>query len=162
MSAGLKKDVSWGAYQGTMDIISQRRQQLLDNLREMSGTIGNFVYSNLSYMVAGAMAEKVTGKSWETLMQENLFTPLGMTSAGFGPPGTTGQVDQPWGHTLNGDTWIPYQHDNPPDLGPAGTVHLTIEDWAKYLGQQFNTQTPQILDKWTFDHLATPNVGNYA
>lgn len=63
---------------------------MLDNLNTMRGRVGNFVYSNLGYMVAGAMAEKKTGKSWEALMQEKLFKPLGMTSAGFGFPGTRG------------------------------------------------------------------------
>ena len=55
-------------------------------------------YSNLGYMLAGLMAETVTGQSWEQLMRARLFRPLRMVTAGFGPPGTPGRVDQPWGH----------------------------------------------------------------
>ena len=39
------------------------------------------------------MGQKVTGKSWEDLMRAKIFHPLGMTMAGFGPPGK--QNDQP-------------------------------------------------------------------
>jgi CubicO group peptidase (beta-lactamase class C family) len=78
----------------------------------------------------------VTGKSWEDLMRDELFTPLGMTTAGFGPPGTAAAVDQPWGHHVVGATWMPIRPgpdaDNPAVIGPAGTVHCSLADWAKY------------------------------
>jgi CubicO group peptidase (beta-lactamase class C family) len=57
-----------------------------------------FAYSNVNFVAAGLMLEVVTGQSWETLVTERLFGPLGMTHAGFGSPGTAGQVDAPWGH----------------------------------------------------------------
>jgi len=44
-----------------------------------------FKYSNVGYSIAAAVEEKVTGKSWEDLMTNMLFKPLGMTTAGFGP-----------------------------------------------------------------------------
>ena len=36
--------------------------------------------------IAGHMAERATGKSWEDLMQAELFGPLGMREVGFGAP----------------------------------------------------------------------------
>ncbi len=90
------------------------------------------LYSNVGFIVAGHCAEQVTGKSWEDLLTERLFQPLGMRSAGFGVPGLPGRIDQPWGHFLNGDHVEPVQIDNPPVLGPAGTVHVTLRDWAKF------------------------------
>ncbi len=92
-----------------------------------------FSYSNLGYVVAGHIAEKVTGKTWQHLMRRRLFEPLGMTSAGFGPPGRNGDLDQPWGHVkvpLIG--WTPVQKDNPSWMGPAGTVHCSLADWATF------------------------------
>lgn len=44
-------------------------------------------------MIAGTMCEKKTNISWEDLMRAKIFTPLGMTSAGFGPPGDKNKVD---------------------------------------------------------------------
>ncbi|MEM7049687.1 MAG: serine hydrolase domain-containing protein [Acidobacteriota bacterium] len=93
-------------------------------------------YSNEGYIIAGAVAEAITGRPWEELLQERLFAPLGMTSAGFGPPGTVGAVDQPWGHRELFGIPLPVGPgpfaDNPPVLGPAGTVHATILDFLTW------------------------------
>src|SRR4029453_16894254 len=84
------------------------------------------------------MAERVTGQSWEALIQELLFQPLGITSAGFGGTGTPGQLDQPWPHRADG-TATPNNGpsvDNPPVMAAAGTVHSTLTDWARYIADQ--------------------------
>ena len=112
-------------------------------------------------MIAGSMAERVAGKSWEDLMQENLFQPLGMSSAGFGAPGSSGQVDQPWGHFKSDGDWVPVQTDNPEAIGPAGTVHSSFEDWAKFISLQLPMKETQILDRDALDFLASP-IGDYA
>ena len=39
---------------------------------------------------------------------------------------------QPWGHHLDGRDIKPTQRDNAPSMGPAGTVHCSISDWAKF------------------------------
>ncbi|MGD0615580.1 MAG: serine hydrolase domain-containing protein [Verrucomicrobiota bacterium] len=78
------------------------------------------IYSNQGYAILGAMLEKLTGTPWETLITERLFKPLHMDSAGFGPPGTTGAVDEPWGHTRRLTITVPSQEDNPPAIAPAG------------------------------------------
>ncbi len=91
-----------------------------------------YAYSNVGYVLAGLMAEHVSGQSWETLMNKRLFEPLGMTSAGFGSPGHPGKVDQPWGHRDSGGEVRPTQVDNAPVMGPAGTVHCSVPDWAKF------------------------------
>ena len=92
-----------------------------------------YEYSNVGYAIAGLTAEQATGKSWEELMQKGLFEPLAMKSAGFGPPGTKGKVDQPWGHAMNGGMLVARQSDNAAALGPAGTVHLSLADWGKFV-----------------------------
>jgi CubicO group peptidase (beta-lactamase class C family) len=98
---------------------------------------GTYVYSNAGYMIAGVALERITGKPWEQMLREDLFTPLGMESCGFGPPSTSGEVDQPWAHKVSGGVATPVapgpQADNPPSLGPAGTVHCALKDWGKFL-----------------------------
>ena len=114
------------------------RQLLAEPPRSEPGS--RFQYSNLGYMLAGLMAEAVTGESWEQLMQQRLFTPLQMRSAGFGAPGTPGQTDQPWGHRAGSAAgWIAEQADNPAVLGPAGTVHCTCGGLGALPGTSFGT-----------------------
>lgn len=102
--------------------------------RPPAGTPGTFAYGNANYIVAGAALEALTGQSWEAQMQAELFGSLGMTGAGFGPP--TG--DAPLGHhevagqlrSLAPET---PGADNPAALGPAGTVHAPLADYARFL-----------------------------
>jgi CubicO group peptidase (beta-lactamase class C family) len=105
-----------------------------------------FAYESAGYVILGAVVETVGGKPFETLMRERLFEPLGLTSAGFGPPGTPGEVDQPWGHgprwflymPVPGSSCVPYdpgaRHaDFPAAASPAGLVHLSLDDWARFV-----------------------------
>jgi len=94
---------------------------------------GAMVYSNAGFVVAGHVAEVVGRKRWEELIEELLFAPLGMTTAGFGAPGEPDELAAPRGH-LEGAVVEPGPgSDNPAFLGPAGTVHASLADWIKYL-----------------------------
>ena len=46
---------------------------------------GNWSYNNCDYIVAGALLEAVTGKSWKALVSERVATPLGVKSLGAFP-----------------------------------------------------------------------------
>ncbi len=97
----------------------------------------HWIYSDAGYAIAGAMMERATGKAWEALMRERLFVPLGLKSAGFGEPASPDHLDQPWGHTGEEAPYNPIppggpEADNPPAIGPAATVHMTISDFARY------------------------------
>ena len=152
---------NWWSHQ-EKEITSRRMALIKDNLYSASGIAqGTYHYSNLGFMIAGSMAEKVTGKSWEQLMEERIFDPLNMTSAGMGAPGSAGQTDQPWGHFRNGNSWQAAQFDNAEALGPAGRVYSSFEDWGKFIALQLPQATPKILNRSTLDFLIDP-VGDYA
>ena len=161
--AGLPKNaMDWNAHK--QKEIKERRLAILeDNLKSSAAyDIDEFHYSNLGYMIAACMAEQITGLSWEVLMKKRLFDPLGMSSAGFGAPNTPSQIDQPWGHekVWYRNKWKPDQSDNPEALGPAGRVHCTIEDWAKFLSLQL-TEENAILNKAYLNKLIEPVSSHY-
>jgi D-alanyl-D-alanine carboxypeptidase len=91
-----------------------------------------------------------------------LWQPLGITGAGFGGMGTTGQVDQPWGHwqdgTLAGNGPAA---DNAPCMGPAGTVHMPLADWALFIADQLRGAQgrPGLLRAESYHHLHQPPPG---
>jgi len=122
------------------------------------------IYSNQGYAIVGAMLEKLAGQPWETLITERLFKPLLMDSAGFGPPGTAGAVDQPWGHTRKSSVNIPAQADNPPAIAPAGRVHCSLDDLARFAIFHMQRSHPGgLLSRDSFDKLhAPPPGGDYA
>lgn len=96
---------------------------------------GRFVYSNLGTTAVGAAVERLTGLPFEVALEELVLAPLGITSAGIGAP-----LAGPWGHPAllaglgKGRPWDPSGvADNPPALSPAGTFHMTVQDWARFL-----------------------------
>ena len=96
-----------------------------------------FEYSNCGYVLAGAMVERVYGRSWEELVVDEVWRPLGMVRGGFGGMGKICQVDQPWGHLANGSVaGNGPAADNAHVLGPAGRAHMPLGDWARFVTDQ--------------------------
>ncbi len=119
-----------------------------------------FNYSNMGYVVAGAVLEALTQTSFETLLQRELFGPLELTSAGFGAPGTPGEVDEPWGHHPEPVEPGP-DTDLPLVLAPAGTVHMSVMDFAKHAAFHL-TEGPQLISRDTLELLHTPVGDSFA
>ena len=117
-------------------------------------------YANVGYSVAGAVLEQLTQTPFETLLERELFVLLGVTSAGFGAAGTPGQVDEPWGHDPEPVEPGP-EADNPIYMSPAGTVHMTITDFAKHAAFHL-TGEPPLLKRETLELLHTPILDDYA
>lgn len=138
--AGVPGDLSadglWGRLARIKDPVEGRRELLLGVLKHPPKTASGtaFEYSNGGYAIAGYMAEVARDMAWEELMQLRVFEPLGITTAGFGAPGKASEVDQPRGHTPVGIAIVPGPiADNPVAIGPAGTVHMSVPDWAKFI-----------------------------
>jgi CubicO group peptidase (beta-lactamase class C family) len=134
--AGLPHDTQWWRLPGRTTT-EQRQSALLELMTKSPltkpGTV--YAYSNAGYVIAGLMVEQLTRQPWEELIQERLFEPLTMMSAGFGPPGGPGRgrIDQPWGHLERAGKVESVRQDNAPCMGPAGTVHCSLPAWGKFV-----------------------------
>lgn len=127
-----------------------------------------FEYSNIGYVVAGVMLEAKFGMTWENLITKHLFEPLGLSTAGFGAPGHRGRTDQPLGHIkatrsearqecpIGGSTT-----DNPVVIGPAGRVHISLQDLLRYLSAHRDRSDYLTLETWHVLH-TPPFGGDYA
>lgn len=120
-----------------------------------TGPVGTFAYGNGNYIIVGAAIEALTGEAWETVMQRELFEPLGLASAGFGAP----KGESPWGHQGGVGVDPAGLADNPAALGPAGTVHMTLADYAAFIGAMMGGATDWLADD-TRRHLLTPAPGD--
>jgi D-alanyl-D-alanine carboxypeptidase len=100
-------------------------------------TPGRFLYSNLGYAIAGAAIDRLTDRPFEDALVEELLEPLGVTTAGFGPPprisGHRPRLQM--GSLLlgRGSPLDPSDRrgDNPVLITPAGRLHLSLPDWAR-------------------------------
>ena len=133
----------WTRMHGMPDLRAGRAQIVDSLLRDPPAQApGVFAYSNAGYVVLGAALELIEGCSWEEIMAARLFTPLGMATAGFGAPRRSNGEEALLGHTTLGwgccSGFIPMdpssaKADNPAVMGPAGTVHCSLEDWGRFL-----------------------------
>jgi D-alanyl-D-alanine carboxypeptidase len=128
------------------------------------GVGGKGLYSNGGYTIAGAIAERTTGESWESLVRTRVFKPLGLT--GTFAWSDSPDVNQPWGHYETHDGARPVDARDPGEripaiIWPAGSVELSLEDYARFL--QINLRglegrdTP-LLTAATIKHLHTSPV----
>ena len=92
-----------------------------------------FGYSNLMFLVAGEIIPRVTGTSWDEFIDQQLFTPLGMTRSNTSLRGleTTANVATP--HGLDHGKVVPIPHDNVDNIGPAGSINSSANDMAQWL-----------------------------
>ncbi len=139
------------------------REQRTDVAKVLLGSppslpVGAFEYANLNYVIAGAVIERVAKRPWEEAIAADLFRPAGMTRAGFGAP--TGAA--PWGHQDAEGRLSPVDPtaiaDNPPVLAPAGEVHASLDDYARFI-RLFLTNGGGVLKPETLNRLARPYTG---
>ena len=112
--------------------------------------------------------EALAGKPWERLIEERTFKPLGMDASGFGNAarGDKRNPTQPWPHK-NATTPVPpgLGDDNSWVIGPAGSVHCSLKDIARYIAMHSAREVgPVLKNKETFEflHTAIPDNGDYA
>ena len=109
-------------------------------------------YSNQNYAIAAVMLSRTTGVAWEELARTRIFSPLGMSSAGLGPAGADAASAEaarrhPWGHRGGGPDALTPAHpdatnpatDNPDAIAPAGKIHASIADWARFVAAHIDT-----------------------
>lgn len=106
------------------------RQRVLSGIWDSPVEPGEYRYSNIGYVLAGYIVETVTVMTWEDLVQQEIAKPLGLASLGFGASTEPGAA---WGHRNWFVITLPVSPtskgaDNPPWLGPAGTLHLNLAD----------------------------------
>jgi CubicO group peptidase (beta-lactamase class C family) len=162
--AGLPANVDWWRIDGTKKSLREQRHMVVEEVLKEApehppGT--KYQYSNVGFVVLGAVLEHKNGKPWEELIEKELFKPLGMTTAGIGPPGTPGKIDEPWGHVLKDGKPSPSQFDNAPLMGPAGRVHCSISDWGKFVALylQPDQEKHRILAPKIIEELTSPAEG---
>ncbi|MEO6334570.1 MAG: serine hydrolase [Pyrinomonadaceae bacterium] len=116
-----------------------------------------FSYNNSGYSLLGAIIEKVTGKSYETVLTEKILTPLGMTNTGYDhhatllPKRASGYQKTPAGYVNAAylDMTLPYS---------AGSIYSTVEDLYKWDQSLYEDK---ILSAESKKLMFTPGLSNY-
>ena len=164
MDANLDRAQMVAGWEDTADATEQRTQAVVSALSGPPRARGSFRYSNLGYIVVGAAIDRTSGMPFEDALSSEIFEPLGISTAGFGPPPDI------WGHKPKlqigsftagrgspADPGLP-RSDNPAVMTPAGRLHLTLADWAKFQ-RVFLNRGGDFLEPATIEHLLAIPAG---
>jgi D-alanyl-D-alanine carboxypeptidase len=109
-----------------------------------TGTRGSYEYSNNNYIILGLVIDAVAGVSAEQVIEDRLWKPFNMTTAGWGVNRETSatSVENPWPHLTNlstaetypyRQTWPVDLRDYAPYMNTAGRAHMSLADYDKWL-----------------------------
>lgn len=156
------------------------RNQLLRRVRHLElarDFRSRFLYSNLSYVVAAAILEQVTGENYEGFVTRRLLCPLGMSRTMYPPdislrkgisakggPVATGYKGRPLGRPVAWSKGWPADIDYPIILGPGSPCRgafssiLDMCRWMSFQMGQHGSAQGAIITGTSLAEIHTPHV----
>jgi len=140
-SAGFPEDNPWGDRQ-----LANTDEQLIDLYKKgisFSNDPGlEYEYSNLGFATLGYIIKKVSGKSYQEYITENILKPLGMTHTYYEYDKVPKELLAHGYRWLDGQ-WVeqPMLHDG--SYGAMGGMITTIEDFSKYVALHLDAWPPR-------------------
>ncbi len=92
-----------------------------------------FGYQNIMYLAAGQAIAAAAGKSWDDLVRERIFAPLGMGETNTSVRDLTGRPDVATPHREVDDTLRVISWHNIDNIAPAGAINSTVTDMIKWV-----------------------------
>jgi CubicO group peptidase (beta-lactamase class C family) len=118
-----------------------------------------FQYSNLGYLVAGMITERISGQSYQDFTTERLMKPLGFNHFGFSIEALGAAEDAARSHAMDGDER--YRTPlSPIRAVPAGGINASVADLAKWTRFLLDGKVDgrQLLSAQALREMTTPRV----
>jgi CubicO group peptidase (beta-lactamase class C family) len=130
-----RHDYSWYLTPASRDSLLMRVAHL-----EVSAPLRQrWQYNNFMFLAQGVLAEKLTGKPWETLIRETFFEPLGMKTSNTSVRDMAKQADAAIGYELVKDSVLRQMaYYNIDGMGPAGSINSSATEMANWVRTWIN------------------------
>jgi CubicO group peptidase (beta-lactamase class C family) len=156
--AGLgNADYLWyGQTTSARDIL--QRARLIDPAYSLRSS---FIYQNVMYAAAGAVAEAVSGQSWEELVRTRIFEPLGMSGSIATAATLARQPNVAMPHDIVDGQVRAIENASVDGVAPAGSIWSSVDDMAKWTQMLLNrgkAGSRVILRTETVDELFKPQA----
>lgn len=116
---------------------SLSRPEIFARLRYLEPTTsfrGRWQYQNLMFLTAGYLVERITGRSWDDLIRERIFAPLGMHRSNTSVEDMPGSGDFAYPYLYSdadGLRRVPFRRiDN---VAPAGSINSSVDEMMNYI-----------------------------
>jgi CubicO group peptidase (beta-lactamase class C family) len=157
MRTGLPRhDLVWDGNVATRSEIVAR----LAHLQPSAGFRERYQYNNLTVTTAGHIAEIVTGRTWEQLVQARILQPLGMLNTVFTKP-KSGNVTRSYHETSRRKLVMTQYLPGEVTAPSGGAIHSTMDDMARWLSFNLNAgklDNEQLISRATFTELRAAQV----
>lgn len=135
--SGLKTfsgDLLWYGTQYSRREVIERAQYL----KPKYGFREQYGYSNIMFMAAGEVVAAVSGMSWESFIQQNIFDPLHMKRSTLSVTQLEEMDNIVRPHTSLHNNIIDIPYINWDNVGPAGSINSCADDMTHWLLMQLN------------------------
>lgn len=122
-------DLMWYATDLDRDEIL-RRVRFLKPTWSMRARYG---YQNIMYLAAGQAVSMVSGKSWDDVVRDRIFTPLGMSETNTSTRALASVQNAATPHQDIDDTLRVIPWHNIDNIAPAGSINSSVSDMAKWV-----------------------------
>lgn len=112
------------------------RAEILRRIRYLkpnSSFRSQYGYQNIMVMAAGEATAAAAGRSWDDLVKERIFQPLGMTASNTTVRDLPSATDVATPHLLNNGRLTAIAWRNIDNIGPAGSINSSVDDMTKWL-----------------------------
>lgn len=152
-------DLLWhGTNYSAEEVVKRAR-----HLKPVYGFRTSFGYSNIMYLAAGLIIEKVSGKQWDEFIQENFLLPLGMNSTLISIRDFTANTNLSMPHATDNEKTVKIDYLNWDNIAPAGALLSSANDMSKWIQLQLNAGKQngnQIISEKSLNEMWYPQIMN--
>lgn len=92
-----------------------------------------YQYQNLMFMTAGYLTERIAGANWDALIDQWIFTPLGMERSNTSVRDNPASGDHALPYLLRDGTLARTSFRNIDAVGPAGSINSNVTEMLAYI-----------------------------
>lgn len=131
--SGLSRgDLSWYGTPIDRDEVIRR----VRFLRPTTSFRSSYGYQNVMYVAASQAAARVAGRSWDQLVDERIYTPLGMDETVTSVRELAGRPNVAQPHALVEKKIVPVHYRNVDNIGGAGAMNSNAWEMAQWVRLQ--------------------------
>jgi len=112
------------------------REEIFARLRYLKPNASfrsRYQYQNLMFMTAGYLTERLTGKDWSRLIDDRIFTPLGMNRSNTSVDASPRSGDFAFPYILRDGELHRVPFRNLDEVGPAGSINSNVVEMLAYI-----------------------------
>lgn len=134
----------------------------LPYVRPQSSFRSRYAYNNIGYAVAGMIAARVAGTTWDELVRTRILEPLGMRETVTRSADLVKFADVAYPHDAAGNTLRPIEASGLVDgIAPAGAMYSTVSDmaiWLRFLLNRGRLGEGRLVSDSVLDELFRPQT----